>query len=457
MTSENGYTAVPQDELRTPPLRNEHIVDADLVIEAKEQDDAPEDDDPILLAAPSESHHRQPRHSRRFRILALGFFAILFVGSSLGGLWTMDPSRRPGLGLEEWWQSLSSFRSPLPSPTGGVLCEDAYSQRGYLWRGNSATEIRWIPYSSEGATDSRNAEPVHLDNITSPPPEVLAHAPPSYNALLSSAQDLTAVEELSFMRNRTIIFVGDSHDRKNIEGFCALHAAQGAKLVVRGGHLSSRCEIPSLNFTLMSWFHYGLAETDQEWYAAALTASGDVGPFSIEDRLPAQFEPELASTSRGEPDLIILNSVYWDLRYFAMKAREEGWTEKGLLDGVRPLTWDELRWHRYRLGVTVKLFRERFPGVPLMYRTGQARATNKAGGNVAIFQINESAKYAMRVLGVPIFPWGELLFGEDDYADDMHFKVPSRATYLCADMALYYLRRIVTGDWQLGGSVGTCP
>jgi hypothetical protein len=41
-------------------------------------------------------------------------------------------------------------------------------------------------------------------------------------------------------------------------------------------------------------------------------------------------------------------------------------------------------------------------------------------------------------------------------ADDMHFKVPSQATYLCADMALYYLERAVAGDWRLGRSVDGC-
>ena len=81
--------------------------------------------------------------------------------------------------------------------------------------------------------------------------------------------------------------------------------------------------------------------------------------------------PELAST--GEPDLIILNSVYWDLRYFSRKARHEGWSSGELQDSVRPLSWNELRWYRHRLGVMVELFRERFPGVPLMYRTGAGR------------------------------------------------------------------------------------
>lgn len=45
-------------------------------------------------------------------------------------------------------------------------------------------------------------------------------------------------------RSDPLKWTGISHDRKNIEGFCSLHQRQGAKLIVRGGHLSSRCEIP---------------------------------------------------------------------------------------------------------------------------------------------------------------------------------------------------------------------
>ena len=176
-----------------------------------------------------------------------------------------------------------------------------------------------------------------------------------------------------------------------------LHQPQGAKLIVRGGHLSSRCEIPvraidflhpkfasvqliesrlefrdpqALNFTLMAWFTYGLAEADEHWYGDELEAGGDPGPSALEQRLPAQFEPELAST--GKPDLIVLNSVYWDLRYFSRKARHERWSSGELQDSVRPLSWHELRWYRHRLGDMVELFRERFPDVPLMYRTGAA-------------------------------------------------------------------------------------
>jgi hypothetical protein len=37
---------------------------------------------------------------------------------------------------------------------------------------------------------------------------------------------------------------------------------------------------------------------------------------------------------------------------------------------------------------------------------GQPRANNRDKGNVALFQINDSARFVMYELGVPIFPCG---------------------------------------------------
>ncbi|GAA5985495.1 hypothetical protein JCM10908_006998 [Rhodotorula pacifica] len=315
-----------------------------------------------------------------------------------------------------------------------------------LWRGQSPNQIRWIPYIYAGgdgrATSGETSSSVALTGDVSVPAEILRLAAPSYNERLSNAGGSPMDPDLAFLRNRTILFVGDSHDRKNVEGFCAHHADLHAQLLGRGGHLATRCVIPALNLTLANWFHHGMAEGSESWYGDSLSPQMDVAPYDIEARLPAQFEADIADI--GTPDLVILNSVYWDLRYFTRKAVHEGWSEQ-LRKEPRTLTWDELRWHRHRLQVFVELFRKRFPDTPHMYRPAQLRATNKGAGNVAIFQINESAKSLMETLGVPIFPWGDLLIGEEDYADDMHVNILSQATYLHADMAMYYLKRAVAG------------
>lgn len=145
-------------------------------------------------------------------------------------------------------------------------------------------------------------------------------------------------------------------------------------------------------------------------------------PYFIEERIDSVFVPDMLDI--GQPDLIILNSIYWDLRYVVYKASHEGWAWQ-LKRVTRPMTWRELEWHRWRLRTMVELFRERFPGVPLMFRLGEqhalpaensngidarfvrvghSRVNNDHNGNVAIYQMNESAKAMMARLGVPIFP-----------------------------------------------------
>lgn len=171
-----------------------------------------------------------------------------------------------------------------------------------------------------------------------------------------------------------------SHDRRNVEGFCAIHTAAQAQLTSQGFHVATQCKIPvrcsrsclwkkgptfffflqGLNLTLASWFLYGLAERNETWYMDA--------PRSVEDRLNTLFSTEMERTR--QPSLIVLSSSFWDLRYFSLKAEHEGWESK-LQRLWRPATWTELAWHRKRLATYVQLLQNRFPGVPIMFRLGE--------------------------------------------------------------------------------------
>lgn len=132
------------------------------------------------------------------------------------------------------------------------------------------------------------------------------------------------------------------------------------------------------------------------------------GPRSIERRLPELFLPDLVNI--GQPSLIVLNSFYWgkflhasscgglrlicshpraaclDLRYFAMYGRHKN--VPSLSPDERPLSWDELAFHRMRLAKFVQLFRDAFPGVPIMFRLGTFFFRNRqqawSGGNSSL-------------------------------------------------------------------------
>lgn len=112
-----------------------------------------------------------------------------------------------------------------------------------------------------------------------------------------------------------------------------------------------------------------MPERNESWYGPTLSPKMDPPPYAIEDRLASVFLPDLVELGITQPDLLILNSVYWDLRYFARKAEHEGWSEE-LRRSDRALSWRELAWHRGRLVQFVELFRRQFPGVPMMYRPG---------------------------------------------------------------------------------------
>lgn len=91
----------------------------------------------------------------------------------------------------------------------------------------------------------------------------------------------------------------------------------------------------------------------------------------------------------GKPDLIMLNSFFWvcksstlwervadnttclqDLRYFTLRAQHFIPAPSPLHAFERPLTYSELAWHRSRVRDVIELVREKFPGVPVMWKTG---------------------------------------------------------------------------------------
>ncbi|GAA5915989.1 hypothetical protein JCM5296_000403 [Sporobolomyces johnsonii] len=334
-------------------------------------------------------------------------------------------------------------------------CWDPYRALGYVHR-SSSNSIRWIPYPPSAARASSSfslADPASvLTGELDPPAEALRWAAPDYGDMLRRRkEDQRAMDGLEWSRGRRVVFVGDSHDRSNVEAFCNQHSASGAVYSTPHYHIKAHCSFPDLNLTLTSWFHYGLSPAHDSappdaWNIPAIPTSHpneNPSPYSIEDRLRDVWIPDAASAAR--PGLIVLNSFFWDLRYFAYRARHfNASVPVELQREERPLTYAELAWHRQRVTVLVESVREAFPGVPVMFRLGQQRRTHKNEGNVAVYQMNQSLRALMAELRVPIFEWAKLITGESHYNDDQHLSPGAPAT-LFGDMALYYLKRAVDG------------
>ncbi|GAA6013085.1 hypothetical protein JCM10207_006167 [Rhodosporidiobolus poonsookiae] len=357
--------------------------------------------------------------------------------------------------------ALHALRSRPSIVEGEGECWDPYAGTGYIHRPENGS-IRWIPYPPSSSSLSLSAS-VELDSTLDPPPEAVALAAPAYGELLDRLDEESVERELSWARGKRVVFVGDSHDRSNVEAWCNRHrsAAAQTQLSVPHYHLKADCLVPSLNLTLSSWFHYGLAPesdslpsptstnpSDRGWNIPALPTSRlneNPAPYSVEERMEAFWLPDVREVSK--PDLIVLNSFFWDLRYFTLHAHHFR-RPAPLREWLRPLSYNELAWHRARVREYVELFRREFPGVPLMFRLGQSRRDNAHHANVAVFQLNESLRAVLRELDVPVFEWARLITGESRYNDDQHLS-PGQPAQLWGDMALHYLRKAVEGRWDV--------
>ncbi|GAA5943025.1 hypothetical protein JCM3775_000237 [Rhodotorula graminis] len=338
----------------------------------------------------------------------------------------------------------SAWTSKSATTSAEDDCFDPFRSLGYVHRPANLS-LRHFAYPPSASLDDLTT-PTPIDASMDPPDGALSLAAPAYGDMLN---EKVKPHDLAFARDKSIWFIGDSHDRMNLEMFCQQHEAGGAVLDVPHWHIKANCRFPDLNLTFASFFHYGLSPESESsepdpWNIPQIETSHEnenPGPYSVEGRLKEYWLPAVAEV--GRPSLIVLNSFFWDLRYFAHHARH---FDRGTLlrQDERPLTYSELAWHRSRTRAFIDAVRAAFPGTPVMFRLGQEHQTNRNEGNVAVYQLNQSLRAVLAKMNVPVFEWASLLTGERRYADDQHFAAGAPAR-LYSDMALYYLRRAVKG------------
>ncbi|GJN93405.1 hypothetical protein Rhopal_006460-T1 [Rhodotorula paludigena] len=326
-------------------------------------------------------------------------------------------------------------------------CFDPYSSPGYIYRPTNLS-MRHFAYHPAASLDDLTSYTAINDSLD-PPDDALLLTAPAYGDMLNQRDKPS---ELDWARDKSIWFIGDSHDRMNLEVFCRQHEEGGAVLDVPHWHVKANCRFPDLNLTFASFFHYGLSPESESsppdaWNIPALPTSREnenPGPYSVERKVWDVWRPAVSEV--GHPSVIVLNSFFWDLRYFAIHAQHHDHSEYRQR-WERALTYSELAWHRARVRVFVESVREAFPGVPVMFRLGQAHQTNRNEGNVAVYQLNQSLRAVLARLDVPIFEWADLLSGESQYGDDQHLK-PGAPARLFADMSMWYLWRAVVAGWD---------
>lgn len=323
---------------------------------------------------------------------------------------------------------------------GNLTCDDPWQLPGFTWYGPTTHDIRYIPYKHfEILVDPKAAEsldPEHVfktaDDVLSPPK---SRYPVSDFSKMFHSRDSRRehASELEFLRNRHIVTLGSSLDREAIRMFCDQH---GVEADYRS-HRHAYCHFKEYNFTISSWHHFGLHQSD--WYHGNDRIEDGT---TLEERLANIFKP--LAQKYGAPDLLVFTSGLWDLQYLhRVERRLDASVTSSAWSRV---TFQQLSWHRARLTEAIRLLQRTFPSSTLMYRT-LPELSKRRGWNddelISIYEMNQSARAVMRILGIPIFNWSDLVRGANEHEDLVHYKVNSRPNWLFGEMLVWHLREIV--------------
>lgn len=198
-----------------------------------------------------------------------------------------------------------------------------------------------------------------------------------------------ASAELDFLRDRTIVLMGDSVDRDHNDHVCGFiggnltfvnhdHPASPPPppgIAPGGGNAQSRpytCHLASHNLRIVSIFHYGFRQAHQEgeWL---LGSDHFYEPSVPEDRFDLIARPLLRALSgQAVPDLFSFTTGFWDImrqvfdddRTYAQLVERGTATEADMsrLDAWSELSEDRLDWYAAHFERFVKKVVETWPG-----------------------------------------------------------------------------------------------
>ncbi|KAI8447733.1 hypothetical protein BY996DRAFT_7664622 [Phakopsora pachyrhizi] len=344
---------------------------------------------------------------------------------------------------------------------------DPYQEHGHLFTSDDLFESRYIIYNDP----STNQDQTGIGS--SPSSQNEDWTVPSLSASLHSKK----FESLDFMRNRTILLIGDSIDRnlvihfgrRVLQGLNGSHSffvpPDWAKLPIlkQEAHQIGVAHSNELNFTMYNWFLMGL---DVQEEVPFFHPREDL-PQDFESRLETFFLPALRKGLLPRPDLLVFNTGFWDLEFLARsrasnyslmqdsrhrddhllgRRRPEAPTNLKTHDrgDGNPISLDDLAYHRNRLRRFIMFLkksleeidlrldgdgREKRRRVEMMYRSIQLGNTVPKNAFAAerICQLEESNRMVVEQFGIPIVEWGRMTIGLNYQLDDtiIHYGVGS--------------------------------
>ncbi|KAF8531936.1 hypothetical protein JB92DRAFT_3092116 [Gautieria morchelliformis] len=307
---------------------------------------------------------------------------------------------------------------------------DPFKRPGTLVAGPHSSDTRWIPFSPVQPLNSSN-----IDYNAPVPRDALELASPQYMKLMSQSNQTS---DMDWVKNKTVLFIGSSHDRNNIQYLCEeLHGAYSSV----GGHVAGFCNVTTHHLVLAFWFTYGSIDSDAyDWFSPP-----ERRPLTFESRIEQVMLPWMAKQSISKPDLVIETSLFWDDGFLNQLCGHQNCTSRN-----QPLTYFELAWHRSRVHELVAYTRTLYgKEIPIMFRTRHVRESNTYNRIMRIFQLDQNLRMVARELDVKLFRWGNLLEGVTTFYDgDQHFQ-RGPTTWLFGDMVLFYLRQAtIPGCWE---------
>ncbi|KAK9452403.1 uncharacterized protein V1518DRAFT_411139 [Limtongia smithiae] len=365
-------------------------------------------------------------------------------------------------------------------------CENPYAQDGFLYfqTPNDLATAQYFPFYTldrDGAAEEDPDKVIgghrYFGGNTVPRPSSVAYASAPHNwyadlrALRQQYQQHTnrrlriALEQrVAWMRNRTVLFIGDSTDRFLSFYMCQWGLGGKLHMAPEGMHSASHCNIPFLNFTIITWHVASVYETRPEWWIVQ-----KMKLVSWEDRWREFYMPSLVKgdyaghgTARVRPDMVVVQSGLWDhLMFMFARHAQKGMEAKtqaqknamkaAAVDHTLPLNYRELRYYIRRMDKILSDVMTEFPDTPLVCRS----LTQRHDGveNAGIHQLEQALAYACRKRDVEMMPFGRIVRGlmgvKNMYADRVHFR-EGVISSVYDNIMLWYLHRAAGGVEQRG-------
>ncbi|KAI7939727.1 hypothetical protein MJO29_014463 [Puccinia striiformis f. sp. tritici] len=256
---------------------------------------------------------------RRSKALLFLVFVVIFFFLAL------SLSNIPiGSGFHDVWQKSSIIgKSGLQKVEDQELpefCYDPYRLPGNVERSElpegPISTVTWI--ANNPSAKARVGRPSGIDG----------QAPFIVPTISAQLLDNPDAPELQFLKNRTVIFVGDSLDRNEV-----YHLAQetfgpeyhkflmpeDTPEIDSPSHQSHRIGLgvhPKLGLTVANWF---LMSVDIDSPMTSFFHAGEDPPQLFEGRFEKFYEPLITKTTllKSPPDMVVFNSGLWDLVYLS--------------------------------------------------------------------------------------------------------------------------------------------